>query len=189
MNTPNQPASPSVSDRAVALARDVRLLAVDVDGVLTDGSIFIDSDGRETKRFHAHDGVALRLCEKTSIITAVVTGRTSSSLLHRLADLGVRHVIQGSKDKAAAVDKLTEITGVTAKNMCFVGDDWPDLPALRKVGFPVAVANASPETKAIAAMVTVAGGGFGAVREVVEHILRTQGQFGRALAMYDGAHG
>lgn len=180
---PAQPVSPDSS--ASAAAARVRLLALDVDGVLTDGSINLDHAGRETKRYHAADGVALRTWTRLGLTLAVVTGRTSHSLLHRLAELGVGHVIQGSRDKRAAIAQLRERTGIAPEAMAFLGDDWPDLPALRAVGYPMAVANAAPEVKRLARYVTPRCGGQGAVRDAAEHLWRAQDLFARAVALYD----
>jgi 3-deoxy-D-manno-octulosonate 8-phosphate phosphatase (KDO 8-P phosphatase) len=163
----------------------IQLLALDVDGVLTDGSILLDADGREIKRYYAADGVALRTWTRLGLQAAVITGRTSTSLLHRLAELGVPHVIQGSKDKAESLRKLTAATGVQPANMAFLGDDWPDLPVLRRVGYPIAVADAAEQVKALARFITPRRGGRGAVRDAVEHLLSHLGLMERALSLYD----
>lgn len=163
----------------------IRLLALDVDGVLTDGSIMLDADGRELKRYYAADGVALRTWGRLGLPAAVITGRTSNSLLHRLAELGVGHVIQGSKNKAESLARLVESSGVQPPQMAFLGDDWPDLPVLRRVGYPMAVADAAAEVKAVARFVTARPGGRGAVRDAVEHLLGQMGLLPKALALYD----
>ncbi len=172
------------STASILPAANVALLCLDVDGVLTDGSIYIGPAGEETKRYHVTDGFALRLCAKAGLPVAVITGRTSSSLLHRLADLGIAHVIQGSKDKAASLRVITDRTGIQPEQICHIGDDWPDLPILHRVGFPVAVANAAPEVKAAAAYTTIQLGGHGAVREVVDLILKAKGVYETLLAEY-----
>lgn len=167
-------------------AANVALLCLDVDGVLTDGSIYITAAGDEIKRYHVADGFALRLCAKAGLPVAVITGRTSNSLLHRLADLEIPHVIQGSKHKASSLKIITERTGIRPEHICHIGDDWPDLPILLNVGFPVAVANAASEVKAAAAYTTTAPGGHGAVREVVNMILNAKGVYETLLAEYGG---
>lgn len=167
----------------------VQLLVLDVDGVLTDGSIFLDAEGREIKRFCAADGVALRTWQRLGKSTAVITGRSSPAVQHRAADLGIQTVIQGSKDKSRSLDELIERTGVAAADMAYVADDWPDLPAFRRVGYPIAVANADPLIKRLAKFTTRRSGGDGAVREAVEHLLTAMDLMGKAVALYDAPHG
>lgn len=164
---------------------NLKILVLDVDGVLTDGSIFIDHDGREFKRYHVTDGFALRLWEKMGFTAAVITGRTSETVLHRMADLRVPHVIQGSKDKAESLARLAELSGIAPADMAYLGDDWPDLPALRRVGYPMATADACDPVKAAAKWVTKRHGGNGAVRDAVEHILDAKGLLSKALGLYD----
>lgn len=166
-------------------ATDVKLLALDVDGVLTDGSIYVDHEGREQKRYNVRDGFALRVWEKMGFQAAVITGRTSESVLHRMADLRVSHVIQGSRDKGASLEELCKLAKVTPAQVAFLGDDWPDLPVLRRVGYAMAVGDAEAAVKKLAAYVTTRAGGHGAVREAVEHLLSQKNLLERALALYD----
>lgn len=166
-------------------APPILLLVLDVDGVLTDGSINLDDDGGETKRFSAADGVGLRTWQRLGYRVAVITGRGGSAVRHRLADLGVAEVVQGSKDKAASLRTVSERTGVPPERMAYVGDDWPDLSPMRLVGYPIAVANAAEEVQAIARFVTTRRGGDGAVREAIEHLLDKMGRMGDVLALYD----
>jgi len=163
---------------------DITLLALDVDGVLTDGSIFIDDDGHETKRFNVRDGFGLRLWAKMGFETAIITGRSGTALQHRAADLKISEVIQGSTDKAASLKTLVERTGVPANRIAFLGDDWPDLGVMKAVGYPIAVADADPAILSIAAYTTRSRGGHGAVREVVEHLLASKRLLDKALALY-----
>ncbi|MBC7770916.1 MAG: HAD hydrolase family protein [Pyrinomonadaceae bacterium] len=163
---------------------DITLLALDVDGVLTDGSIYIDDLGRETKRFNVRDGFAIRVWARMGFETAIITGRTGTAVQHRAADLKISEVIQGSKDKAGSLALLVERTGVPADRMAFLGDDWPDLSVMKKVGYPIAVADADPAILAIAAHTTRCKGGHGAVREAVEHLLMAKGLFEKAIGMY-----
>jgi 3-deoxy-D-manno-octulosonate 8-phosphate phosphatase (KDO 8-P phosphatase) len=167
---------------------DVRLLALDVDGVLTDGGIYVDDDGRESKRFDVVDGFALRLWSKLGYASAIITGRGGGTVLHRAAYLGISHVATNVADKAAALIDLTKATGIEPANIAFLADDWPDL-ILRRVGYPMAVANARAEVKAVARHVTTAPGGRGAVREAIEHLLDKRGRLLEALALYDPQHG
>lgn len=168
-------------------AARIAVLGLDVDGVLTSGVIMLDADGREIKAFHAADGVGLRTWSRLGLRSAIVTGRTGHAVLHRAADLGIHDVIQGSKDKSAALDELIRRTGVPAERIAFLGDDWPDLAMLRRVGYPMAVANADARVKAAARFVTQRRGGEGAVREAIEHLLERQGRLAEAVALYDGA--
>ncbi|MFN0012408.1 MAG: KdsC family phosphatase [Phycisphaerales bacterium] len=163
----------------------ITLLVLDIDGVLTDGSINLDDDGRETKRFCAADGVGLRTWQRLGYGVAVITGRGGSAVRHRLADLGVAEVVQASTDKAASLRSLAERTGVRPASMAYVGDDWPDRAPMRRVGYPIAVANAAEQVKAVARFVTAHRGGDGAVREAIEHLLDRMGRMGDALALYD----
>jgi 3-deoxy-D-manno-octulosonate 8-phosphate phosphatase (KDO 8-P phosphatase) len=166
-------------------ATKVELLVLDVDGVLTDGSITLDHEGRELKRFNASDGLGMRAWTRVGLHLAIITGRTSGAVLHRAADLGVAHVIQGSKDKGAALDELVRVSRVDPSRMAFLGDDWPDVAPMRRVAYPMAVMNAHERVKARAAYVTERAGGHGAVREAIEHLLRARGLMDRALDLYD----
>ncbi len=155
--------------------RAVRLLVLDVDGVLTDGRIVVDDDGRESKFFHVHDGSAVWLLRRVGIETAIISGRTARCVLHRAKDLAIEEVHQGELDKLVALDRVLARYGLGAHQVCFMGDDILDVPVLARVGYPAAPANARPEAKAAALHVTEASGGHGAVRELAEHILRGQG--------------
>jgi len=163
----------------------IRLLCLDVDGVLTDGGIAIDDAGHETKRFHVRDGAALRMWSRLGLEIAVITGRNGMALRHRLRELGVRHVIAGSKEKGAAFESLLAELGLAADECAMIGDDLPDLPIQRRCGLPIAVRDASPEVHALARLVTERPGGNGAVREAVEHILKSQGRWEEAVRHFD----
>ena len=162
----------------------VELLALDVDGVLTDGSILMDDSGRETKRFNIRDGLGMRVWAKMGFGLAIITGRSGGAIQHRLAELGVGEVVQGCRDKGVALADLVERTGVAAERIAFVGDDWPDLGIMARVGYPIAVADAEEQVRAAAAYVTTRGGGRGAVREAVEHLLASKGLLERAVDLY-----
>jgi 3-deoxy-D-manno-octulosonate 8-phosphate phosphatase (KDO 8-P phosphatase) len=183
--TPSIPGAALGDHRAAA----VRLLVTDVDGVLTDGSIMLDDDGRELKRFCAADGLGLRTWGRMGLTAAVITARSGTALLHRLAGLGVAEVAQGSGDKRADLIALSKRTGIPPAEIAYIGDDWPDLPALRTVGYPIAVANAAKEVKAAARLVTRRRGGDGAVREAVEFLLASKGLLSTALRLYDPTYG
>jgi YrbI family 3-deoxy-D-manno-octulosonate 8-phosphate phosphatase len=162
----------------------VRLLCLDVDGVLTDGSISIGDDAVETKRFHVRDGTGLRLWMEVGHEVAIITSRSGMAVRHRATELGIKHVLQGVPDKHAALRQLLDELHLDPQAAAAVGDDLPDLPMLRAAGYPVAVGDAAPEVRQVAAFVTVRPGGLGAVREVVEHLLKLQGRWEEALEAY-----
>mgnify|MGYP000861084422 FL=1 len=161
-----------------------RLLAMDVDGVLTDGTLYLTASGDEMKAFHVRDGmgIALALCGGLEI--AFVTGRSSDLVRRRATELGVRHVLEGIHDKRAALMELAERLGLAPAEIAFVGDDLNDLPALSCCGLPVAVADAPQQVRAAAAWITEAPGGRGAIREVAERSLEAQGKLDEAIARY-----
>jgi 3-deoxy-D-manno-octulosonate 8-phosphate phosphatase (KDO 8-P phosphatase) len=155
----------------------IKLVICDVDGVLTDGGIIVDDDGRESKRFHVHDGSAVWLLRRCGIETAFLSGRAVQCVKHRARDLAVEHCIQGAADKVKAFEDLALKLDLHPKECAFMGDDVLDVPLMRRVGFAAAPANARPEAKAVAALVTEARGGEGAVRELAEAILRAQSKW------------
>jgi len=169
-------------------ASQIDLLALDVDGVMTDASIMLDDDGVETKRFNSRDGFGIVLWQKMGFRTAIITGRDGVAVRHRAKELGIAFVIQGAAEKGAALDELCRSAELEARQIAYVGDDWPDLAVMRRVGFPIAVADAAAPVRRRAALVTKAAGGHGAVREAVEHLLAAKGLMERALGMYDQAH-
>ena len=156
-------------------AREVRLLILDVDGVLTDGGLQFDNRGEEFKTFNSLDGHGIRMLLNGGIEVAVITGRKSKIVEHRMADLGVSHLYQGSRDKLTVFSTLLHTIGLTADQVAYVGDDLPDLPVLRQVGLAIAVQNAHPFVREHCHWVTDQSGGHGAVREVTDFILQTQG--------------
>ncbi len=177
--------SSSSNTDKLANAKHIRLLALDVDGVLTDGSINLDDNGVETKRFSVRDGQGLAAWVKMGFEVAIITRRSGQALQHRCRELGITRIVQGSLDKSAALDQLIKDTGIPAAQIAYVGDDWPDMPPLRRVGLPIAPADADPRVKELAAIVTTTPGGRGAVREAIEHILAAQGLLQKTIAMYD----
>lgn len=152
--------------------KDVKLLILDVDGVMTDGSIIYDDKGNEYKIFNIHDGHGIKLARNSGIKAAVVSGRKSSIIDKRAQELGIEDVYQGVDDKSAALRELLIKYKIDSSEVCAVGDDVLDLGLMKKVGFPVAVNNARPEVKRIAKYITALDGGNGAVREIVEMILK-----------------
>ena len=160
-----------VSDRL----KMIRLLILDVDGVLTAGEVVLDSRGRETKRFDVKDGLGIRLLQRAGIQTAIATGRRSEALRHRCRELGIELLYDGLEDKVLAAESIGTRTGLTVRQMAFAGDDLPDLPLMRRVGLAIAVADAHPLVRSHAQLVTRAPGGRGAVREICEQLLKAQG--------------
>jgi 3-deoxy-D-manno-octulosonate 8-phosphate phosphatase (KDO 8-P phosphatase) len=150
----------------------VKLLILDVDGVLTDGSIIYGEDGSETKIFNVKDGLGIRLLMESGIQVGIITGRRSNALYHRCRDLGIVHVIDGAADKSAAFEELNRKTGVAPEETACICDDLPDLPLMRKAGISICVADAHETLRRQADIVTSTRGGGGAVREVCEAILK-----------------
>lgn len=162
----------------------IKLLLLDVDGVLTDGQIIYTDSGEQIKGFSSKDGLGLRLLMDNGIKVGIVTGRKSAALAHRLQNLGIDLVFDGIQDKAAAFDKIMELTGIPARHIAFVGDDLIDLPAMIRAGVSFTVPDAPKEVKYHADAVTSAKGGHGAVREICEIILKAQGVWGKILNRY-----
>jgi 3-deoxy-D-manno-octulosonate 8-phosphate phosphatase (KDO 8-P phosphatase) len=167
---------------ALERARAVRLVVFDVDGVLTDGTIYLGAQGEAFKAFNILDGHGVKMLQAAGIATAIISGRSSEAVSRRAAELAIAHVVQGSGDKAAALEALLAALGLDAAHCAFVGDDLPDLPAMRRCGLAVAVPNAVDAVKAAAHYVTRAAGGRGAVREFCELVLRAQGHLQPASA-------
>ena len=165
-------------------AARVKLMAFDIDGVMTDGGLTYTDDGRELKTFNVMDGLGLKFMQKAGIELAIVTGRTSGVVAARAADLGITHVYQGVADKRAAVAGLMDKLGLHWPEVAFMGDDLIDLPAMTRVGFAVAPANAHPLVKERAHAITDASGGRGAVREAVEFVLTAQDKLDAVIAVY-----
>jgi 3-deoxy-D-manno-octulosonate 8-phosphate phosphatase (KDO 8-P phosphatase) len=162
----------------------IELLLLDVDGVLTDGSIVYTAGGDELKAFHVRDGSGLKFWLGQGKRAGIISGRRSETVLRRGLELGLRPIVQGADDKVAALDTILSELKLSPEQTCFVGDDLPDVPVLRRVGLAVAVGDACAEAQAAAQYVTVAGGGRGAVREVVELILKAQGTWDAIVARY-----
>jgi 3-deoxy-D-manno-octulosonate 8-phosphate phosphatase (KDO 8-P phosphatase) len=163
-------------------ARHVRMLSCDVDGVLTDGRIYVDDDGRESKAFSALDGVGIHMLADAGIIVAWITGSSAPTVAHRARQLGVTHVIQNSSDKLTAWRGLTAQLGLAPTQCAHIGDDLPDAAVLAACGLAVTVPHAPASVRTLAHYVTARDGGFGAVRELAELILAAQGHLDDALA-------
>lgn len=154
----------------------IRLLVLDVDGVLTDGRLYYGPKGEELKVFHVRDGLGLKRVMQAGIGVAVISGRTSEAVIARCRGLGIAHLEQGCEDKVAALGRLLERLGLNAADALCVVDDTSDMPLMRAVGHAVAVADAHPDVLRVADRVTRAGGGRGAVREVCDWLLAASGE-------------
>jgi len=152
-------------------ARRVRLLVLDVDGVMTDGRLHITANGEETKVFHVRDGSGLVAVQRAGIAVAIISGRNCEAVVRRAQELGIRHVQQGVTDKRAALDSLLQELQLAEDALACVGDDTPDIPMLERATLAVAVADAHPTARAVAHWVTTSAGGHGAVREVCDLLL------------------
>jgi len=155
-------------------AKRIRLLVLDVDGVMTDGSILIDEHGKETKRFHVRDGLGLKLLMEAGIDVVIISGRKSEAVEHRAKDLGIREVYQGVKDKGPLFTELIQRKKLRGEQVCCMGDDLPDLPLFSQAGSSIAVSDAAVEVRDAADFITKNRGGDGAVREACELILKAK---------------
>ena len=165
-------------------AARVKLLLMDCDGVLTDGRITLLPDGDEQKSFHTRDGHGLVLLHRAGLRTGIISGRTSAAVERRAADLGISYVRQGTWNKIVEFEELLTVAGVEEGEAAFIGDDVTDIPLMQRVGLAVAVRDATEETRAAAHYVTQLPGGFGAVREVTDLILKAQGRWAELMRKY-----
>ena len=164
-------------------ARGVRLAIFDVDGVMTDGTLYIGAQGEAFKAFNILDGHGMKMLQSAGVATAIISGRSSQAVERRAAELSIAHVVQGSPDKVADFERLISGLGIEASACSYVGDDLPDLALMRRCGLAVAVANAVDAVKEAAHYVTRAPGGRGAVREFCDLVLAARGQLGAAAAV------
>ena len=165
-------------------ARDIRLLALDVDGVLTDGSIVYTSQGEQVQSFHVHDGLGLKLLGMAGIHIAILSSRSSRALTIRGEELGIKLIYQELPDKIEIYEKIKENLRIEDKEVAYIGDDWVDLPLLQKAGLAIVVADAAQSMKDYADYITQLPGGRGAVREVCELILKAQNRRSEFLNHY-----
>ena len=165
-------------------ARRIKLLLMDCDGVLTDGRLWLTSDGDEQKAFHARDGQGISLLHRAGLRTGIITGRTSSAVDRRAQDLKMSYVRQYAKDKIKALDEILADAGVARDECAYIGDDVADIPVMRRVGFAVAVSDAVEETKQAAHYLTELKGGQGAVREVCDLVLKAQGRWDELMERF-----
>lgn len=165
-------------------ACDIRLVIFDVDGVLTDGSLYIGDGGEEYKAFNSRDGLGMRMLQKSGVEIAIITGRTSNVVKHRMDSLGIQHVYQGQTDKLPAFEALVEKLGLSADQVAYVGDDVVDLPILIRAGLAIAVQDAHPMVKQHCHWTTPNRGGRHAARDVCEFIMQAQGTLKSQLNYY-----
>jgi 3-deoxy-D-manno-octulosonate 8-phosphate phosphatase (KDO 8-P phosphatase) len=165
-------------------AKQIKLLLLDVDGVLTNGIVYYNDEGKVLKGFHIHDGLGLKLLHTNNIETGIITAKHSEAVRHRAKELGIHHVYLGQNNKLPAYDEIKKITGLDDNNIAYMGDDLPDLPILRKVGLAITVPQATAIIKQHAHVVTKHKAGKGAVREACELILEAQGLLSKTLESY-----
>jgi len=165
-------------------AARIRLVIFDVDGVLTDGSLFVGDDGQEYKAFNSRDGHGIKMLLKYGVEVAIITGRTSKVVEHRMANLGITHVYQGKLDKLPAYEELRGKLGISQEETAYVGDDVVDLPVMRQVGLAIAVQDAHPLVRQHSHWQTPSAGGRGAARDVCEMLMEAKGVLQRELGRY-----
>jgi 3-deoxy-D-manno-octulosonate 8-phosphate phosphatase (KDO 8-P phosphatase) len=163
---------------------EIRCVCLDVDGVLTDGRLYVDDAGRGARVFYVHDGLAIRWFQRLGGVVVICSGKHSEAVAARARDLGVEHVIQRSPDKLADLRGLLQRLGLDLSCTAVIGDDLPDLALMRNCALPIAVANAVAEVKQAARMVTKRPGGYGAVREAIEYLMQRSGRWAQVLAQY-----
>ncbi len=166
------------------IARDIKLLVLDVDGVLTDGSIILESNGNEIKAFYVRDGHGIKMLQKAGVEVAIITGRESRVVEIRAQELGITELFQGRNEKILALESLKEKLGLSNDEIAYIGDDVVDIPVLRRVGLPIAVKDADNEAKRDAVLITKNCGGRGAVREVCDLILKSKGLWKSIMREY-----
>lgn len=175
---------PATGPKLIEKINKIKLAIFDVDGVLTDGRIIFDAAGTETKCFDVKDGHGIKLLMRGRIDVAIITARESKVVFHRAQDLGIALVYQGVRDKKRALDDITAKTGIAPSEMAYMGDDIIDLPVLTRVGLSATVSDAVDEVRAMADFVASKPGGRGAVRELVDLILKTQGKWDEVVRPY-----
>ncbi len=168
----------------VQAAADIRLLVLDVDGVLTDGGLYYDLQNQVMKRFDVQDGLGIKIAQAAGIAIAVITGLDSPAVACRMRDLGIVDYFAGFHDKRDCLETIRQRHSLDWRQIAYLGDDWVDLSVMDMVGLPLAVSNAQPEVKAVAEYVTTAKGGQGAVREIIRHLLMAQGKYEAVLAAW-----
>lgn len=174
----------NISEEIKSIARSIELLILDVDGVMTNGALYYNENGSVTKAFSAQDGLGIRILLQAGIGVSVITGADSRATASRLRTLGVTEHYRGQKNKSIAFEEILEKTGVLPKHIAYMGDDWIDIQVMQSVALPIAVANAQPEVKEIALLLTETYGGMGAIRDVARFLLSMQNKLQSALRSY-----
>jgi 3-deoxy-D-manno-octulosonate 8-phosphate phosphatase (KDO 8-P phosphatase) len=165
----------------------IKLLLFDVDGVLTDGSIIVHGDGSESKQFNIRDGAGLVWAQRAGLLVGLLSARLADATSVRATQLGISIVVQGAANKLTGYEQILADHGLTDEQVGYMGDDLQDLPVLRRAGFSAAPADAAPEVRAAVQWVSASGGGHGAARECIEHVLRAQGLWRSAVSDYLGS--
>lgn len=165
-------------------AQKIKLVIFDVDGVFTNGKIYLDDEGIETKAFYVPDGLGIKLLQKAGIESAIISGRNAKGVSIRMEELGIKHVFQGNVNKTPVYEKLMQMMNLSDTEIAYMGDDLPDLPLLKRVGLAVTVPNATKEVLDRVSFVTKAKGGKGAVREMIEALLQAAGKWEGILKQY-----
>lgn len=165
-------------------AARIQLLIFDVDGVLTDGSLFVGDDGQEYKAFNSRDGHGIKMLIKHGVTVAIITGRTSKVVEHRMENLGIEHVYQGKLEKLPAYEELARELGISAAETAYVGDDIVDLPVMRRVGLAIGVQDAHPLVRKHSHWLTPSCGGRGAARDVCEMLMEARGVLEQEMSSY-----
>lgn len=173
-----------ISEELKQRLKNIKMLVMDVDGVMTDGGLTIGDDGQEYKTFHSQDGLGMKLLKNTGIQLAIITGRTSNVVTKRAKNTGITHFYQGAEDKLEAFYQLLEAANLQAHQCAFMGDDVVDLPPMLNCGLAIAVPNSMPMVLQHAHYITKKSGGKGAVREVCELIMQAQGTFESQMALF-----
>ena len=167
--------------------KGLKLLLLDVDGVLTDGSILVHADGSESKQFNIRDGAGIVWAQRAGLSIGLLSARMAEATAVRAAQLGITIVSMGGADKLAGYERILADAGLSDEQVGYMGDDLQDLPVLRRAGFSAAPADAAPEVRATVHWVSASGGGRGAVRECIEHVLRSQGTWRAAVSDFLGS--
>jgi len=167
-----------------ARAKQIKIVIFDVDGIMTDGSLYFCEDGSEIKTFNILDGQGIKLLQKAGIKTGIITGRQSNMVKKRASDLGIDHLYQGREDKIVVLDQLLKDIDLSYDNVAYMGDDLPDLPIIRRVGLGITVANGHPTVTEYAFWQTTKAGGKGAVREFCDKLLSARGELDELLQPY-----
>lgn len=165
-------------------AKNIKLIIFDVDGVLTDGSLFYGDDGQEYKAFNSRDGHGMKMLQETGVQIGIITGRTSEVVLHRMKNLQVQHIYQGRLEKLPAFEELIGKLGIAPEHVAYVGDDVVDLPIMIRVGLAITVPGAHDLTKQHAHWITSKPAGAGAARDICEMIMKAQGTYDALIAKY-----